>query len=449
MKYTYPIDKLYFLLPDYIKYGSLYAKTTKYLENAQWWSREQHEEECLKNLKRLLIHAYEHTRYYKRIFEESRFDPYTINSMEEIERIPFLERDDILNYYDELIADNIPLSTTYNDSTGGTTGGQLYFLNEKKNRQVERAFTMQIWKRMGFHYGKDLLAVLRNDIIPEGRFYKRDFKHNRILFNNFNLTDDSLKMIVHTIRDMNIHYLHAYPSSATAVADYMKRNGLKGMLSLKVILLTSENIYPGQKEMIEEMLGGRCHSFYGHSEHAGIAWWCEKESLYHMDDEYGYIELVDNTGKSIAESGKYGEIVCTGLWNYAMPFIRYKTGDFAKYSENTKCSCGRNYRLLDEINGRWTQEMIKKEDGTCVSVTALNMHSEVFKNVINYQMIQDKPGEIELRIVVGEGYTGEDELQIEKEFGKKLGNEFRVSIRHVVQIEKTKRGKHRYFIQNI
>ncbi len=447
--FKYPVDKAYYMLPDCCKYGMTFNKNYKYLSRTQWWSREKHEEECLVNVRRLLIHSYEHTKYYKRLFDQCGFNPYSFKSFYDMEMIPFLDRDIISSHYDELIADNIPLTKTYVDSTGGTTGNQLYFLNEKRMKQIERAFVMQIWQRVGFHYGRDLLAVLRNDVMSVDVVYQKDVKHNRILFNNFNLTDDNLKKVVQTIHDMKISFLHAYPSSAINLAEYIKQNGLKGEISFKSILLTSENIYPGQKEMIEEMLGGKCHSFYGHSEHAGIAWWCKEGSLYHIDDEYGYMELVDNNGQLITEHSHMGEIVCTGIWNYAMPFIRYRTGDYAKYSVQQECPCGRHYRLLDDIYGRWTQEMIKKRDGTNISMTSLNMHSELFDNVISYQMVQNKIGEMDLLIVKGKEYKEMDELRLKKEYRDKLGEDFVIRIKYVDEIEKTKRGKHRYFIQNI
>lgn len=445
----YPIDRAYFLLPDFVKYGLVYNKTYEYLEKAQWWSREKHEKVCMEKVKHLLIHSYEHTKYYKRIFDESGFNPYDFKSLYSMVSLPFLDRDIILKHYDELIADNIPLNKTYVDYTGGTTGNQLRFINEKQMQQVERAFVMQIWKRVGFHYGKDLLAVLRNDVLPDNIIYIKDVKHNRILFNNFELTDDNLNKIINTMQEMHIEFLHAYPSSAFALAKYIKRSGLKGKLSFKSILLTSENIYAGQRELIEEMLGGKCHSFYGHSEHAGIAWWCEQENLYHVDDEYGYMELVDENGSIIQTSGQRGEIVCTGLWNYAMPFIRYKTNDYASYCERQECSCGKHYRLLDDVYGRRTQEEIVKLDNTRVSITSLNLHSDVFDNVISYQMIQNIIGEIDFLIVRGSKYKELDESRIMNEYKSKLGKEFKIHIKYVDEIAKTKRGKHRYFVQNI
>ena len=42
--------------------------------------------------------------------------------------------------------------------------------------------------------------------------------------------------------------------------------------------------------------------------------------------------MVDLEGNVIEENNKVGEIVATSYDNYAMPLIRYKTGDFTSYS---------------------------------------------------------------------------------------------------------------------
>ena len=47
---------------------------------------------------------------------------------------------------------------------------------------------------------------------------------------------------------------------------------------------------------------------------------------YHISPEYGIAEVVDENCNAV-QSGKMGELICTGFLNNAMPFIRYKTGD--------------------------------------------------------------------------------------------------------------------------
>ena len=132
-----------------------------------------------------------------------------------------------------------------------------------------------------------------------------------------------------------------------------------------------------------------------------------------------------------------------------MPFIRYKTGDYSSYAEEQNCKCGRQYTLLNDIQGRWLQEMLVRKDYSKVSITSLNMHSDIFRNIRNYQIIQDCPGELIIKIVKDENYSVNDEDKIKNEFIQKLGGDFCICFAYTVDIEKTKAGKHKYLIQNI
>lgn len=180
-----------------------------------------------------------------------------------------------------------------------------------------------------------------------------------------------------------------------------------------------------------------------------MAGWCEYTNLYHIQSEYGLLELVDENGEIIEEPNKRGEIVCTGFDNFIMPFIRYRTGDYSSYSEIEECQCGRKYRLLNGIEGRWTQEMFFGKTGNKISMTALNMHSDIFENVENYQFIQNSPGECVLRIVKLPQYKTSDEEAIRAELEKKFSNSISVDFEYVDCIDRTIRGKQRFIIQNI
>lgn len=443
------IDKVYCAIPKKIKNGKVYREKVKLLENSQWWSADKLEKYQLAELKKVLVHAYENTKYYHRVFEEVGFNPYNFSKFSDMEVVPFLDKKIIRENFDDMIADNIPKSEMCNRSTGGTSGDQLHFVALKNTYQTEMPFVESIWQRVGFRYDKDLLAVLRNNLFEENEWFRMEYRHNKIIFNNYHLNDEGINRILTKMAECRVKYLHTYPSAAYSLAEYVCRSKKKFNLELVAILATSENIYPGQKEYIEKYLGGRVFTFFGHSERACIAGWCEKSDKYHLNSEYGYTELIDSEGKVVRAVETQGEIVCTGFGNYAMPFIRYKTGDYSSYCANQRCECGRHYGLLNDIQGRWLQEMVIRIDGSKVSITALNMHSQIFSNVKNYQMIQNRAGALHIQIVKADNYCSKDERAIIKAFKEKLGSDFDIMIQYVEQVDKTKIGKQRYLIQNI
>lgn len=442
-------DKLYCRIPNRFKYGRVYSEYKALLCRSSQWSKEQHETYQFGKLKELLIHAYENTTYYRNVFDRIEFSPYNFSSFSEMQRLPFLDKTIIKTNFDDLIAKNISRKHQQLRSTGGTTGNQLYFLGQDNTKQMELPFVESIWERVGFIPEKKTLAVLRNDLFVDEQLFKFNYRHNKLIINNFHLDDKNIHAILDRLSKDRIEYLHTYPSAALCLAEYIRREGYSNPLYLRAILVTSENIYPGQKEIIEETLGGRVFTFYGHSERACIAGWCEYSDYYHINSEYGYTELIGPDNRVITKSCVTGEIVCTGFGNIVMPFIRYRTGDYSSYAEEQHCKCGRNYTLLNDIQGRWLQEMLVRKDSSKVSITALNMHSDIFRNVRNYQIIQNSPGELVIRVVKGENYSASDEDSIKKEFMLKLGGDFSINFVYDTDIEKTKAGKHKYLIQNI
>lgn len=444
----FPIEYLYGVTPNAIKYGNIYRKTKKFLSKSQWWSSQEHLEYQTKQMQSLLIHAYEHVPYYKRIFDERGFSPYTFKKLNEIEVLPLLDKDTIEKNFEDLLADNFNVNKIMLNTTGGTSGHQLRFYTEKNYRQIEVPFVELIWERVGYS-SKSKIATLRNTIFKNSTPYMYDWKNRRLVLDNFHLTDENIKKILDKLCTDKIEYIHTYPSAILTICNYIKRTDYKMLHTLKAVLATSENIYPGQKELVEEVLNCRFFTFYGHSERACIAGWCEHSEFYHIQSEYGYIELFDEKEQAIKEPNINGEIICTGFSNYAMPFIRYRTGDYASYKSGS-CECRRNYKLLNNIEGRWLQEMLVCKDGHKISIAALNMHSDVFKNVKDYQIYQDKIGECILRIVKSEHYKEEDdERNIINEFSKKLGSAIKLTVNYVDDIEKTKRGKYKYLIQKL
>ena len=227
----------------------------------------------------------------------------------------------------------------------------------------------------------------------------------------------------------------------------MKRNNVEPIPSIKAILAGSENVYPHQRKLVEEVFNCRLFSHYGHSEQACLAGECEKSTDYHIFWQYGYAELLNDKGRPVSHEGEAGEIVATSFDNFAMPFIRYKTMDIAENTLRT-CSCGRNCRLVSRIKGR-LQEVLTTKSGRYISMTAINMHSDVFDNLYQFQFYQDDPGYCIFYAVKRPGFTDADEKKIILELKKKLGEELGLRIQYVHEIPRTASGKYRFLIQKL
>lgn len=206
-------------------------------------------------------------------------------------------------------------------------------------------------------------------------------------------------------------------------------------------------MYPHQRQLLEEVLDCRVYTWYGHSERTVLAGECEKSSSYHVFPEYGVFELINDEQKRVRNNGGMGTIVGTGLTNYVMPLIRYKTDDMATNSTE-KCGCQRDYGIIKDVRGRWVQEFIVAKGDRLIPITAINMHSDVFDNVEQFQFYQGKVGEVTLKIVKKPSYAQKDSNYIQKELMKKFGD-LSLEIEFIDEIPRTSRGKHKFLIQDL
>src|SRR6202008_3961893 len=113
----------------------------------------------------------------------------------------------------------------------------------------------------------------------------------------------------------------------------------------------------------------------------------------------------------VLETNAEGAAIGTGLRNYAMPFIRYSTGDAIECSEG-ECECGRPFGLVRSIEGRM-EDYIVTPNGSRVG--RLDHLLKGAEGVAEAQIVQDDPAVVRIRVVRGKGYSVETEHSIRRE----------------------------------
>lgn len=441
------VGGLYGNLPADIRLGNAYGQMYKLLKEADKWSQD---ETCAwqnKELKNLLIHAYETTKFYHNEFQEAGFNPYKFQDRDELSKIPAIDKVTVQKNLAEMLSNAFSDSQRMKMTTGGTTGRQLVFYAQKRFTLArEKAYFDYLWGKAGYIPGKSERIILRNNVLPKGKLWQYDKREKALILDPFHMTDEVCHMLVNKINNVQIPFFHVYPSSVLMLADYMNRTGDFLTYKPKAIFASSENLYTGQREIVEKAFGCRMLLHYGHSEMCSVAGWCIKDNHYHVEERYGYTEILDENQRIIDVAGKMGEITATGFNNYVLPLIRYRTADYAAYAEKESATCGYNGRILGDIEGRWRQEMLVTSKGNKISMTAINFHSDIFDHVRFYQFYQDAPGKVTMRIVKRGGYTKDDEQNIKNAVSKKLGEYLQMDIEYVEQIERAGNGKYRYII---
>lgn len=445
-----PLRYIYGAIPIRFRFGKVFGETYNFLQQSQWWSKHKLEEYQIQQLTKLLHHAYKNVPYYRRVFDKRGLRPKDIQGFDDLKKLPFLTKQIIQDNLEDLIARNYPKSKLRYITTGGSSGIPMGFYKENGFADGrERAFITTQWNRVGYRLG-DKSVVLRGDVVKsaeKGRYWQYNPVSKQLVLSSYHMTDETLPKYIEKIKKFKPDFIQAYPSAITILARFMKENKVEPFPGIKALLCGSENLYLWQRQLLEHVFQCRVYSWYGHTEQSVLAGECEKSVYYHVFPEYGFVELIGKDGKRVTRDGEIGEIVATGFNNYVTPFIRYRTADMGVYAD-PKCNCGRKYPLLKKVEGR-LQEFIITKNNRLISMTAINMHSDVFDNVKQFQFYQDTKEKVVFNIVIKGTYTDRDTNYIQRELYKKLGDDVKLEIRFVEHIPRTKSGKYRFLIQKL
>ena len=167
------------------------------------------------------------------------------------------------------------------------------------------------------------------------------------------------------------------------------------------------------------------------------------------------VEVVDEpedqmeAGKEAANS-KSGQLVITDLHNYGFPLIRYVNGDKATLGNQAECGCGSPLPLMQSVDGR-KLDVIRTPGGRILSGEFFPHLLKDFKQIKQFQVIQNAINEIEIKLVLNSAETGNDaEIdKIQQLIQKSVGHEVMVNILIVEKIDLTISGKLRVVISNI
>ncbi|MCK4464707.1 MAG: phenylacetate--CoA ligase family protein [Bacteroidales bacterium] len=432
-----------YLPSSFSRYYKEYQKTRELLRQTEHLRPEELKEYQLKKLKFLINYCWENIEGYREYWEESNFHPEKVNSLEDLKKIPAISKDIIRENIKKF--SNTKLKNLVFQTTGGSTGTPFGFYVEEKQELIEKAFIHDLWSRFYPSISlKTKSTILRGRMIPGNVYY--DPLHGLIL-SSFNLTSENVKYFIRAIEKYKTPILQAYPSSLYFFCKMMGRNDLKLDHKFECIMLGSEKLYDFQKELIKGVFNAPICHWYGHAEKTVLAGNCLTDELFHVYPQYGITEIIKPKGED-ADIGEKGEIVGTGFWNLATPFIRYKTMDFAEPGENRNKNCSIFYPVISNIEGR-LQELIVGKSLNLISLTSLAPFCGRFSDIEQFKFYQREIGKIELYYIRTDKEKKVNEHKIISSLGSVLGKNFEVRIEEVNKIPPTKAGKHNFLEQKL
>jgi phenylacetate-CoA ligase len=317
-----------------------------------------------------------------------------------------------------------------------------FYLHKGVSRPKEQAFLEAQWHRGGYFPGARL-AVIRGHVTSEkarGRITSYDATRDWLMLSSYHLTEDRLPEYLEAMESFRPDLLHAYPSAALQLAEFLERSGREWRLPLKGLLCGSERLTLPQKRLLERVFKCRAYRWYGHSERVVLAAEGRRSELFYFWPTYGCVEFGPPDAEGLCE------VIGTSFHNLAMPLIRYRTGDYVRLADPARDGeLEFPWPAAAAVEGR-EQEFLVSGTGRRISLTAFNMHDAIFNDLYAVQFYQGTAGQAEFRYVPGPRFDRARLALIESGIRRKLGDDFEVTLREVREVEKTARGKHRWLV---
>ena len=344
----------------------------------------------MQRLQHQVTRAYESVPFYKQALVERGVHPRDIQSLDDIERLPFTVKDDFRATYPYgLFA--VPLKDVVRlHASSGTTGKVVV----SGYTRADLAMWGEVMARTFAAGGVTAVDIFQN-FYGYGLFTGGLGVHigaecigATVVPISGGLTRRQLQLM----EDFGTTVIGGTPSYTLVVAETASEEkiDLRSRMKVRVGFFGAEPWTEGMRREIEERFGIEAFDIYGLTEviGPGVSAECWQHNGLHVNEDHFYPEVIDpETGKRLPD-GEIGELVFTCLTREALPLLRYRTRDRVALVHET-CPCGRTSVRMQRVQGRTDDMLI---------VRGVNVFPTQIEQVLlshpgltsNYQIIVDR-----------------------------------------------------------
>jgi len=386
------------------RYGKRFRRLYQEMDRLQWCTRDEIEHYQIEKLRQIVRHAYLHVPFYRNYMNKEGIHYSDIKSLDSLKWFPVVRKSQIKAA--PRLFRSEKKQYIIHGHTSGTTGSPFDIIY---SRNVSTAMAVCDWRHMhncGRKLNDRIAIFLGRIIVPlkqsKPPFWRYNLVHNEVWFSSFHLNAMNMRLYLKKIKQMGIRFIKAYPSTAYILARFCIENGMK--IPMKAVLTSSETLFVHQKECIEKAFCCKVYDYYGHAERVLFATECEYHNGLHVNEDFGIVECLDQNGNQVRE-GEPGMLVGTSLFNLALPFIRYETGDMSNIITK-QCSCGRIFKRMSAVTTK-AEDIILTPDGRMISSSILTHPFKPIDTIEESQIIQDKLDHVTVKLVVNSGFTSD------------------------------------------
>lgn len=398
-------------------------------------------------LKEVINHAYANVPFYRKRYDHAGVQPSAINAPEDLHRLPIVTRQDVVEHLEEMIATNTNRRDLLRNATGGSTGSPMLFYSDLDGLAIRNAHAARMRSWAGFAEGQKIAIIWGADRdIPDMKWAARQYIHHiarQRWLNAYNVSGEKMEEFAHLLIRWQPRFILSYASSLFTFASFLKENGLD-RIRPAAMETSAEKLFDYERALIEDVFRCKVHNAYGSREVPCIAYECEKHTGLHVLSDNVFIELLHD-GQP-AKPDEDGEVIVTALWRRAMPLIRYRNGDLARWGDDS-CPCGRPFPLLSEILGR-CNDVLRTPSGKLVHGAYFNHLFFHVPGVRRFQVHQKSMDEVVIKVISEAALPETVTAPLLAKVSVHLGAGVRVSLQRVDDIALTPTGKHRYILSD-
>jgi len=361
-----------------------------------------------------------------------------------IEEFPLVNKNIVRSCFKDFISGPYQNKKLYQITTSGSTGTPFTILQNSEKRHRHIADNIFFNNSAGAYLGIPIYYFRVWNVLNR----KSKFKfwiQNIIPVDSIHLTDDNFHLFFERIAEESTPKAFlAYASTYEAMVKYMETSNGVPKCNVKAVLSMSESLPELARNKLAHFFQCPVISRYSNMENGFIAQQCDSNcGEYHINSASFLVEIFDMEKDKPVTMGEWGRIVITDYFNYAMPLIRYDTGDIGIL--NIKSHCGQKTSVLSKLEGRRV-DFINDSDGNLLSPHVITNTLWKYGEVLQFQFIQEKAGEYVMRLNVGCLNQFERVPELIDEMKSYLGKDAEIRIEYVSEIPSLASGKRKKII---
>lgn len=388
--------------------------------------------EINKRLNKILNHAINTVPFYKSLHKES------------INEFPIIDKNKIRNNIDSFISNKYSLNDLMPAITSGSTGTPFKIYQDKGKKKRNLADTVYFAEKAGYKIGDKLFYFKIWSNNNKKNILQRIFQ-NIVPIDVLNLEEKSEAILkkLNKRQDSSISFL-GYVSAFETICKTIEKKNIPINIKANSIITMSETLSHYTKSMMVKFFSCPVLSRYSNIENGILAQQTlDNENLFTINTASYYIEIFDLNSDRKVPFGQLGRIIVTDFFNFAMPMIRYDTGDLGTMEE--VLINGYNRLVLSVVEGR-KLDQIYDTQGNLVSSYIVYKNMWNYTEIDQYQFIQKDIKEYLFKICIRGTFQREKKLI--EEFKGYLGKDANFKVEYVEEIPLLASGKRKKVVND-